>query len=112
MVLTGQDKPLNSPMTSNAVYLDYYGYAVPGGPLSWFGGSGPFNNSRRASWLFGTVNGQPFLFGGNLGGFRRAPIFGPVFTPFLPVSPVFRFASFSPASVSGHAPPVAGTHPK
>jgi hypothetical protein len=110
MILTGKDKPQAAQGAyyygyPGSYFPGYYGYAAPGNPLPLLSGSGLLTNSgslssqrlatpRFAPLLFGTVNGRPFFIAGDTL-LNNTPVFGPVFTPFLPVSPVFTFGNFS-----------------
>jgi hypothetical protein len=109
MILTGKDKPQAAPGSyyygyPGSYFPGYYGYAAPGNPLPLLSGSDltysdPLSSQRLATprfapLLFGTVNGRPFFIAGDTLR-NNVPLFGPVFTPFLPVSPVFTFGNFS-----------------
>jgi len=114
MVLTGKDKPQPQSRTYYYGYtpgysLGYYRYGVPGTPVPMLDGSGLFggpgvfggpllNSDFRPPLLFGAFNGRPFFILGDFSRTIAGPIFpGSVFSPFVPVTPVFggRFAQIS-----------------
>ncbi len=95
-----------------------YGYPYPAGSMPSFTSSGLLPNStlnatpRYAPMYFGVFNGRPFFIAGDTTLTNPSSlVFGPVFTPFTPVTPVFSFGNFSRAPQFGTRQPFAGATP-